>query len=138
MAHFTRTEALALERLRARFLKAEPGSDYWRDEGDLALYDETFGARIGWKCDAVFSELTVRGWTPRAREVMRTVLLKDPEMRDRITRPPPPEATGPEVEEGSIGAAPEPAIEAPAAPAPSRPRTPTATSGPRPYLANGQ
>ncbi|WP_421728797.1 penicillin-binding protein 2 [Brevundimonas sp.] len=75
---------------------------------------------------------------PRAREVMRTVLLKDPEMRDRITRPPPPEATGPEVEEGSIGAAPEPAIEAPAAPAAARPRTPTATSGPRPYLANGQ
>ena len=71
---------------------------------------------------------------PRAREVMRTVLLKDPEMRDRITRPPPPEATGPQLEDGDIGAAPEPA-----APPPSRTRqtAPTETTGPRPYLAQG-
>ena len=72
---------------------------------------------------------------PRAREVMRTVLLKDPEMRERITRPPPPEATGPQIDEGEIGAAPEAAI---APPAPSVPATPRPTSGPRPYLSGPQ
>ncbi len=71
---------------------------------------------------------------PRAREVMRTVLLKDPEMRERITRPPPPEATGPQVDEGAIGAAPESDLPTPARP-PAAPRT--ATSGPRPYLSEG-
>ncbi|WP_291840195.1 penicillin-binding protein 2 [Brevundimonas sp.] len=70
---------------------------------------------------------------PRAREVMRTALLKDPEMRDRITRPLPPEPTGPQIDEGDIGAAPEPDI--PATPEPQAPRAaaPSATSGPRPY-----
>lgn len=69
---------------------------------------------------------------PRAREVMRTALLKDPEMRDRITRPLPPEPTGPQIDEGAIGAAPDPDLAAPAeTPAPSR--SPTTTSGPRPY-----
>lgn len=69
---------------------------------------------------------------PRAREVMRTVLLKDPEMRDRITRPLPPEPTGPQIDEGDIGAAPEPDL--PSAPAPQAPRPAAApTSGPRPY-----
>jgi len=72
---------------------------------------------------------------PRAREVMRTVLLKDPEMRERITRPPPPEATGPQIDEGEIGAAPETAI---APPAPTVPATPRPTSGPRPYLSGPQ
>ena len=72
---------------------------------------------------------------PRAREVMRTVLLKDPEMRERITRPPPPEATGPQIDEGEIGAAPESAI---APPAPGVPATPRPTSGPRPYLSDPQ
>jgi penicillin-binding protein 2 len=71
---------------------------------------------------------------PRAREVMRTVLLKDPEMRDRITRPPPPEATGPQLDEGEIGAAPEPAV-APPAPAETAPAAPRPTTGPRPYLS---
>jgi len=68
---------------------------------------------------------------PRAREIMRTVLLKDPEMRDRITRPPPPEAVGPITEdESNFGAAP---VETEAdVVAPARPRAPT--SGPRPYL----
>jgi len=74
---------------------------------------------------------------PRAREVMRTVLLKDPEMRERITRPLPPEPTGPEIEEGAIGAAPEaPEADLPARTQP-RPAAPTATSGPRPYLSEG-
>jgi penicillin-binding protein 2 len=73
---------------------------------------------------------------PRAREVMRTVLLKDPEMRERITRPLPPEPTGPQIDEGAIGAAPDPDVAAPAA-APAPRRAPTATSGPRPYLSEG-
>jgi penicillin-binding protein 2 len=66
---------------------------------------------------------------PRAREVMRTALLKDPEMRDRITRPLPPEPTGPQIDEGAIGAAPDPDIAAP--PGPSAPAA--TTTGPRPY-----
>ncbi len=51
-------------------------------------------------------------------------------MRERITRPPPPEATGPQLDEGEIGAAPEPAV---APPTPAGPAGPTA--GPRPYLS---
>ncbi|MBU1348243.1 MAG: penicillin-binding protein 2 [Alphaproteobacteria bacterium] len=73
---------------------------------------------------------------PRAREVMRTVLLKDPEMRERITRPLPPEPTGPEFDEITVGAAPEPDLPAPPEPqARTRRPAPTATSGPRPYLS---
>ena len=70
---------------------------------------------------------------PRAREIMRTVLLKDPEMLERIQRPPPPEAQGPLVEEGAVeGAAPEdPVVATPAAPSP-RAAAP-APSGPQPY-----
>ncbi|RZJ43892.1 MAG: penicillin-binding protein 2, partial [Brevundimonas sp.] len=70
---------------------------------------------------------------PRAREVMRTALLKDPEMRDRITRPLPPEPTGPQIDEGDIGAAPEPYVGDAPAPAPATPQ-PAAPSGPRPYI----
>jgi len=55
-----------LDRLRAGFLggKAAEGP-YWRDEEDLACYDFTYAARIGWKWDAVLSELKLRGWSPR-------------------------------------------------------------------------
>lgn len=58
---------------------------------------------------------------PRAREVMRVALLKDPEIRARIERPAPlPEA----VPEADIeGAAPEDPVEAPP-PAPEAPTTP--------------
>jgi penicillin-binding protein 2 len=72
---------------------------------------------------------------PRAREVMRTALLKDPEMRDRITRPLPPAPTGPQIDEGAIGAAPEVDNSAPAPAARPARRAPSATSGPRPYLS---
>ena len=78
---------------------------------------------------------------PKAREIMKTVLLKDPDMRARIERPLPPEAVAPAgADEGELGAGPggevtgaAPSDVAPAAPAPRR--APTATSGPRPYLA---
>ena len=78
---------------------------------------------------------------PKAREIMKTVLLKDPDMRARIERPLPPEAEAPVgADEGEAGAAPggevigpEAAQVAPPTPA-SRP-APTATSGPRPYLS---
>ncbi|MGQ2992012.1 MAG: penicillin-binding protein 2 [Brevundimonas sp.] len=52
---------------------------------------------------------------PRAREIMRTVLLKDPEMLERIQRPPPPEPQGPAtLEDPNFGAAPEQAVSTPA------------------------
>jgi penicillin-binding protein 2 len=79
---------------------------------------------------------------PKAREIMKTVLLKDPDMRARIERPLPPEAVAPAgADEGELGAAPggevTGAAVAEAAPAsPSPRRAPTATSGPRPYLAD--
>jgi ribosomal protein RSM22 (predicted rRNA methylase) len=60
-----------LRKLRERFLKGTAGdSDYWRSESDLALYDGTFGERIGWKWDAVLAELATRGWQPRSRAVL--------------------------------------------------------------------
>lgn len=74
---------------------------------------------------------------PRAREIMRTTLLKDPEMLERIQRPPPPEALAPETETGELaGVAPEdPVAHAPAAaPAPAPAAPPASTNGRRPYL----
>jgi penicillin-binding protein 2 len=70
---------------------------------------------------------------PRAREVMRTALLKDPEMLERIQRPLPPAPEGPVAEEGVVeGAAPEdPVVGAPAAT--PQPAAPVAT-GPQPYV----
>ncbi len=79
---------------------------------------------------------------PRAREIMKTVLLKDPDMRARIERPLPPEAEAPVgADEGEGGAGPGGEVTAaeevaPAAPPPPTPSPPpTAASGPRPYLA---
>lgn len=56
-----------LGRLRSLFLggRFDVGA-YWRDEADLAVYDTTFGERIGWKWDAVLRELAMRGWQPPA------------------------------------------------------------------------
>jgi len=78
---------------------------------------------------------------PRAREVMKTVLLKDPDMLARIERPLPPEAAAPEgLDEGEAGAGPggevtgEAAAEVVRPAAAPRPAAPTAASGPRPYL----
>jgi penicillin-binding protein 2 len=70
---------------------------------------------------------------PRAREVMKVALLKDPEMRARIERPLPPEPTGPISEdEANFGAAPEAPVEETA---PRARPSPTASTGPRPYLS---
>lgn len=79
---------------------------------------------------------------PRAREIMKTVLLKDPDMRARIERPLPPEAQAPVgADEGEGGAGPGGEVTGPAAteagqptPAPPPP-PPPAVDGPRPYLA---
>ena len=70
---------------------------------------------------------------PRAREIMRTTLLKDPDMVARMTRPPPPAPTASAETVELEGAAP-PEPEVVAAPAPRRP-APTASTGPRPYLS---
>ena len=59
-----------LQRLRSLFL--EPSSiegPYWRDEEDLAHYDLTFAARIGWKWDAVIGELLRSGWQPTSTKI---------------------------------------------------------------------
>ena len=51
------------------------GSPYWRSREDLANYDFTYGERIGWKWDAVLSELRRRGWAPPATPAGARVLL---------------------------------------------------------------
>jgi len=77
---------------------------------------------------------------PKAREIMKTVLLKDPDMRARIERPLPPEAEAPVgADEGEAGAAPGGEVTgaeaAEIAPPPAARPARTATSGPRPYLS---
>ena len=67
---FTKAELAALAALRARFLDvSNAGGGYWRSEEELALYDASFGERIGWKWDAVIAELRARGWRPRAKHL---------------------------------------------------------------------
>ncbi|MEH6664909.1 MAG: penicillin-binding protein 2, partial [Brevundimonas sp.] len=72
----------------------------------------------------------------KAREVMRVTLLKDPDMRTRIERPPPPEPVGPVEEEDPAAIAP-PAPAPAAPPAASRPQPAPAPAGPQPYLPQG-
>ena len=63
--HFSEEELECLRGLRQEFLERESGrgerGDYWESDDELRLYDETFGARIGWKWDAVLDELVARG-----------------------------------------------------------------------------
>ncbi|HEX6883183.1 MAG TPA: small ribosomal subunit Rsm22 family protein [Planctomycetota bacterium] len=73
--HFARHELDLLRVLREGFLEHEqrPGGGappYWGSEDELALYDETFGARIGWKWDAVLDELAARARLPAGRTVL--------------------------------------------------------------------
>ena len=70
-ALFTKPELAALAALRARFLDgSNAGGGYWKSEAELALYDASFGERIGWKWDAVLGELNARGWHPAAKRVV--------------------------------------------------------------------
>jgi len=60
-----------LERLRAGFLGGTAAAGpYWQSPADLANYDATYAERIGWKWDAVLSELTRRNWRPRTRTIL--------------------------------------------------------------------
>jgi ribosomal protein RSM22 (predicted rRNA methylase) len=71
MKIWTPQEIATLQKLRKRFLDGSAGdADYWRSEGDLALYDATFAERIGWKWDAVLHELASRGWQPKSRAIL--------------------------------------------------------------------
>ncbi len=68
---FTRQELATLAALRARFLDgSNAGGGYWKSDAELALYDASFGERIGWKWDAVLAELHARGWRPSAKNVV--------------------------------------------------------------------
>ena len=68
---FTKPELAALAALRGRFLDgSNAGGGYWKSEAELALYDASFGERIGWKWDAVLAELKARGWRPNAKHVV--------------------------------------------------------------------
>lgn len=61
----------ALDRLREMFLHGGAAEGvYWRNHDDLAHYDFTYAARIGWKWDAVIGELRRRNWTPPAGLVL--------------------------------------------------------------------
>lgn len=54
-----------LRQLRDLFLQPEPITEpYWKSNRQLQDYDITLGERIGWKWDAVLSELKARGWKP--------------------------------------------------------------------------
>jgi ribosomal protein RSM22 (predicted rRNA methylase) len=71
MKHWSSHELKILERLREGFLSGRAGErDYWRGEEELALYDATYGERIGWKWDAALGELKERGWRPESRHVV--------------------------------------------------------------------
>lgn len=71
MKHWQPREIERLQRLRARFLERTAGAtDYWQSDDELALYDETFAARIGWKIDAALRALLALGWRPRSQRLV--------------------------------------------------------------------
>ena len=71
MSHWPSQHLAILRRLRERFLARTAGErDYWKSPEELALYDSTFGERIGWKWDAVLAELATRNWQPRSKHVL--------------------------------------------------------------------
>jgi SAM-dependent methyltransferase len=60
----------ALDRLRERFLSGSAAAGpYWQSAEDLANYDLTYAARIGWKWDHVLRELQLRGFQPGTRRI---------------------------------------------------------------------
>lgn len=61
---FTTDSLQRLARLRALFLNANDGlADYWDSEESLALYDQTFAERIGWKWRFVMLDLERLNWS---------------------------------------------------------------------------
>lgn len=72
--HFSAAELDYLRRLRATFVSYEDrqgeAEAYWESPEELALYDETFAQRIGWKWDAVLLELARRGRMPGGATVL--------------------------------------------------------------------
>ena len=56
-----------LRELREFFLSAQPNrASYWDSEKTVELYDQTLAVRIGWRWDAVLSQLRSLLWQPRA------------------------------------------------------------------------
>lgn len=71
MKHWRPHELKLLAGLRARFLDGTAGdADYWKSADELALYDEVFAARIGWKIDAALRGLHRIGWSPRSTRIV--------------------------------------------------------------------
>lgn len=71
MKHWRPDELKVLAALRARFLDGTAGdADYWKSEDELALYDEIFATRIGWKIDAAIRGLSRIGWTPQSNRIV--------------------------------------------------------------------
>jgi len=74
--YFTDAELGRLRELREAFLSFEHlpptagEASYWESDEDLELYERTFGARIGWKWDAVLQELRLRERLPRAASLL--------------------------------------------------------------------
>ena len=57
-----------LRELRQFFLSAKPThASYWDSEQTVALYDQTLAVRIGWRWDAVISQLHSLRWQPREK-----------------------------------------------------------------------
>ena len=72
--HFSADEIDRLRLLRSIFVSFETreggAEPYWDSPEELALYDETYAQRIGWKWDAVLEELRRRGRLPRGATVL--------------------------------------------------------------------
>jgi hypothetical protein len=63
--NWTELDWESLDKHRERFLEGRPSDGpYWESAEDLSSYDLTFGERIGWKWDAVLTELRMHGWKP--------------------------------------------------------------------------
>lgn len=57
-----------LRELRQFFLSANPNrASYWDSEQTVELYDQTLAIRIGWRWDAVISQLRSLHWQPREK-----------------------------------------------------------------------
>lgn len=57
-----------LRELRQFFLSTSPNrASYWDSEQTVGLYDQTLAIRIGWRWDAVISQLRSLRWQPREK-----------------------------------------------------------------------